>query len=344
MNSFRALLPTAVLVFVIFLFAAGVGALVADWMNPRLPCLEIEKRYWQNSPWGLTFDKVSSYYWSSLCRPRVPPLVVSASEGTGEPSFPELLRQGWQIQSDQLMGAHRGLKTFGYMFANRIDPDRLRGMRVLALVNPVYFSFAAQTDAASVRLNAISNLAYVLRIHSLIQKWDEFLLDSFYVSAHEYFEELKKFEQPAMPVPIKPAAEVLPMPDGEFDAKRNMLKERAHAFTSFNSRFQTSEQPSRELFDITVRFVKEHPELPVCVVLLPTNTENLEFFGRDARAIVADLNRMFSEVPDGHGVNLQSLNETPKIFLDPMHLTPLGKLMVLQEVMKTACGRRVFEP
>lgn len=342
MNSFKRLLPITVATLAVIIFVLGTLSVGLDWLQPRMPCTSFEKSYWNSSAPGQNFDMVSAYFWSSLCRAQVPPLIISASEGTGDPSFPSVINDLWHTQTDQFTGAHRGPKTIGYIFSNDIHPERLKGLRVLGMINPVYFSFGASTDSASIRLNAISNFSYVLRVHTFVQKWDEFLMDSFYVSVKDYFEELQKFRWPASAHPIAAAGAMDPIPDDQWVPERNLTKEREHLFTSFTSRFRSTEQPTRLLFENTVRFIKEHPEVPICLVLLPTNTKNLDYFGRDSKAIVADLSEMFKEVPEGSGVDLQYLNDTPKIFWDPMHLTAYGKLRVMKEIMKTPCGRKVI--
>jgi len=338
MNSSKTLLLSFLLASLGLWLLLGL----ADGLHPRLRCQPAEKIFWTQRDGAFVFERVSSFYWSSLCRPSPKPLIISASEGTGELSFPEVAA-GYGVQADEFSGAHRGLKTLGYLLATPMHPERLQNLRILALINPVYFSFAASTDSSSVRLTSISNLSYFLRLPAVQQKWDEFLLDSLFIGAKSYLEEWRKFQ-------TADVGSVIASVDGGgladpalFDLERNMLVEKTAAFTSFRSPFHAKRQPARFIFDRVVDFAHSHPEAKICYVMLPTNTKNLRYFNRDADKIAREMSELMSLLPEASRLDLQSLNEEPFMFLDPMHLTDLGKRRVMEEVMKSSCGKKVFE-
>ena len=164
MNNFK----TVVGAFAAFSLAFWLLAFAADWMHPRLSCFEIEKDFWAAREGTYRFERVSSFFWSSLCREPSRPLIISASEGTGDLSFAQVARS-YGVSAHEFTGAHRGLKTLAYMVANPMHHERLQRLHAVALINPVYFSFAARTDASSVSLTSISNLSYFARLHSFHQ-------------------------------------------------------------------------------------------------------------------------------------------------------------------------------
>jgi hypothetical protein len=328
-----------VLTLVSALLLLSVLAHVLDQKHSQTPCAPWEKDYWRGE--GETFfrfDRVSAFFWSSLCGDQVPPLVLSASEGTVEPAFISYLSP-----AREFTGSHKGIKTFGYLAAHKIHPDRLKNLRALVFINPVYFSFAASTDSASIRLNAISDLAYVVNVHSLKQKWDAFVLDWFFVGLKSYFEEWRVLRDPPLIArPEAPPAQS-PPPDEGYNLERNMFEERAHAFTSYRSRFSREEEPTRTLFKQSMAFARAHPDVPLCFVLLPINVANLRHFGRDAGEIVKSMHKMFMEIPEGHRLNLMDMNETPKLFMDPMHYNPWGVSEIMKRVKASDCAKPVLE-
>jgi len=339
-NSRRGFFQVTVLSAISFLFLFALLAHILDQKHSETPCADWEKNYWNGE--GKTFfrfQRVSSFFWSSLCWDDAPPLVFSASEGTVEPAFVDYLPE-----FREYTGSHRGIKTFGYLAAHTIHPDRLKNFRALVFINPVYFSFAASTDAASIRLNAISSLAYAMNVPSFKQKWDAFLLDWFFVGTKLYLEEWRTLRDPPLVErPEYPADQEAPK-DDDFDFTRNMFKERARAFTSYRSRFGPHEEPTRTLFKQSLKFAEDHPEVPLCFVLLPINTMNLRHFGRDDKEIVRGMNEMFREIPAGKGLNLLDLNEVPKLFMDPMHFNPYGIQIIMNKVLNSDCAKPVLRP
>lgn len=331
----------SVLSFVVTLFLFACLAHVLDQKHSATPCAPWEKAYWQDEgEVFFRFERVSSFFWSSLCGNNVPPLAVSASEGTVEPAFVAHLAD---YKAREFTGSHKGIKTFGYLVAHKIHPDRLKNFRSIVFVNPVYFSFAASTDAASIRLNAISSLAYAVNVPSIKQKWDAFFLDWFFVGLKSYFEEWVLLRNPPLvDRPEWPLGQVPPL-DADFDFERNMFKERAQAFTSYRSRFTPKEEPTATLFKQSVKFVVDHPTVPVCFVLLPINVKNLRHFGRDADKIVREMNEMFDTIPQGRGLNLLDMNEIPKLFMDPMHYTAFGIAEIMKRVRESDCAKSVLE-
>ncbi len=338
-NFKRGFFQLTILSFVCFLFFFSVMAHVLDQKHSETPCADWEREYWQGE--GETYfhyGRVSSFFWSSLCGDVVPPVVFSASEGTVQPTFVSYLGD---VYAREFTGSHRGVKTFGYLAAHKIHPDRLRNLRVLLFVNPVYFSFAASTDAASIRLNAISTLSYALNVPSLKQKWDAFVLDWFYIGTKSYFHEWALLHDP--PLESRPDLMDADLDQAEeYDFDRNMYTERAEEFTSFRSRFGPDEEPTRTLFNQSMTFIREHPEVPVCVVLLPINVKNLRHFKRDDQAVVAGMNKLFAEIPAGKGLNLLDMNEATELFMDPMHFTPHGVAEIMKRVRASDCAAPVL--
>ena len=172
MSNFKVILAS----FIATTLLLWIGAFVLDALHPQTGCMQWETEFWRKKKTLHVFDRVSSFYWSSLCSPRPRPLIVSASEGTGPLSFAGIASRSG-IRAHEIKGAHRGLKTAAYLFAHSIHSERLENLRALVFINPVYFSFAATTDSSSVSLSAISNLSYVAQLPTLVQKWDEFFVE-----------------------------------------------------------------------------------------------------------------------------------------------------------------------
>jgi hypothetical protein len=337
MNNFKAILIS----FAAVMTGLSLLAFTADWLHPRLACTSFEKSYWKDRDEAYRFERVSSFFWSSLCRdtPRV--VIISASEGTGNLSFAqEAANNG--ILAHEFTGAHRGLKTLAYLLNSAPNPERLEKLHLLAIINPVYFSFAARTDASSVSMTAISNLSYFARLPSFHQKWDEFLLSSFFIGLKSYFDELMLFKT-AKPRDIKYYWPLVkpPSPD-EYDFERNMLKKLTGHYTSFESKFSSRVEPARFLMKQVVDFAKAHADLHVCYVMLPVNVKNLKYFHRDADQIQKEMIEAIYPIPKDARVSLNALSEEPGIFQDPMHLTSWGKHRVMDEILKSPCGEKVF--
>lgn len=349
-SSRRGFFQITVLSALSFLLVAAIMALLLDHGHPATPCAPWEKEYWAGQTEYIKFQKVSSYFWSSLCQEDAPPLLISASEGTVEPPFVAYISE---LHPREFSGSHRGIKTFGYMAGHTVHRERLKNLRALVFINPVYFSFAASSDAASIRLNAISNFSYILHVPTWKEKWDAFLLDSLFVGVASYFNDWSSFaglsqiekhlagmqdaERPRLP-----EAAPEPVIDAKFDPERNIYKKMKREFTSYRSRFSSKEEPSRTLFQNSLRFVRENPEARVCFVLLPINVKNLRYFKRDGDAITRDMREMFSQVPTGNGIDLTDMNETPKLFMDPMHLSPWGVSRVMERVLASDCAAPIL--
>jgi hypothetical protein len=337
MSNFKIVLGS----FAAFSLALWLLVFAADSLHPRLSCFESERNYWTGRERVHRFERVSSFFWSSLCADPAKPVIISASEGTGDLSFAQVAR-GYGVTAHEFTGAHRGLKTLAYMLASDIHPERLERLRVLAFINPVYFSFAARTDASSVSLTAISNLSYFSRLHSFHQKWDEFLPASLFIGAKSYFDELSLFSSARGVTLLDEWPDVLPPAEGDYDFDRHMLKSRVHEYTSFRSKFSASVEPGRYLFDSVVKFAHAHPEANICYVMLPTNLKNLKHFGRDAEQISREMRSLVAMLPEGARIDLGSLDEEKYIFQDPMHMSDYGKRRVMEEVMKTSCAQKLF--
>ncbi len=337
MSNFK----TALFTFVGVSLALWLAAFAADWMHPKLACLEAEKNYWEKRADAYRFERVSSFFWSSLCREPVKPVIITASEGTAKLSFAQAARLHG-VEANEFVGAHKGLKTLAYMLASEPHSERLRNLRVVAFINPVYFSFAARTDASSVSLTSISNLSYVARLGSFYQKWDEFFLASLFIGAKSYLEELKLFAN-SSPRPLKAEWPEIKAPDASaYDFERHMLRESTRNYTTFRSKFAKEVEPAKTLFDRVVTFANKHPDATICYVMLPANLKNLRHFGRDADAVARDMRALIERLPEDRRVDLGHLSEEPYVFTDPMHLTVWGVKRVMDEVVKTPCAERVL--
>lgn len=337
MNNFK----TVLISFAAFSLTFWLLALSADWLHPRLPCFESEKEYWASRDGTYRFERVSSFFWSSLCAESTKPFIISASEGTGDLSFAQVART-YGVSAHEFSGAHRGLKTLAYLVANSMHKERLHGLRAVALINPVYFSFAARTDASSISLTSISNLSYFLRLHSFHQKWDEFLPASLFIGAKSYFDELALFRRATPMTLLNEWPEILPPADADYDFERGMLKSRAPHYTSFRSKFSGSVEPGRYLFDTVVRFAVAHPEANICYVMLPTNLKNLRYFKRDAEEISREMRALVARLPEASRIDLGHLDDEKFIFQDPMHMSDFGKRRVMEEIMRSPCAEKVF--
>lgn len=338
-NSKRGFFQITVFTFALALFFASALAHLLDQKHSATPCAAWEREYWRGE--GKTFfrfERVSTFFWSSLCADDSPPLLFSASEGTVEPTFVSYF-PGFR----EFTGSHKGIKTFGFLAGHQVHPDRLKNFRALVLINPVYFSFAATTDEASILLNAISPLSYTLSVPAWKRKWDDFVLDWFYAGLKNYVSEWSRLRDPPLVErPSPPGQALAPPGDSAFIAERNLLHERAGQFTSFRARFSRKEEPTNTLFKQSVQFAKDHPEAKICFVLLPLNATNLKYFGRDAAAITASMKELFDEMPPGQGLNLLDMNETPKIFLDPMHFNSWGVSQVAQKIRASECAKPII--
>ncbi len=336
MSNFKLSLATLVVTIAI----VCIGAVAIDAVAPQFPCTQFETNHWKSRPGAFSFERVSIFYWSSLCAPNSKPVVISASEGTGPVRFSDIAFANWGVVTHEFRGAHRGLKTSGYILSHSIHPTRRKNLRVLALVNPVYFSFAASTDAASIRRVAISNLSYMLRGPFFRQKWDEFIFESPLIAFKSVLAEVQLFKT-ARAIKLQTRDTPLPKPI-DYDFDRNIYRDRQSTYTSFRSDFSATREPSRTLLDNIVTFIREHPEVPICVVMLPVNTKNLQHFGKDVRAVEQAMDELVEILPEVNRVDLSALNGEPYIFVDPMHLTDYGKLKVMQAVYETPCGQRVL--
>ncbi len=344
MNSFKFNWAVVLASFLAASLLIWVGAFVVDWVHPRLGCVSAEREWARARTEPMAYSRISSLYWSTLCDAASLPLLISASEGTGAPSFPDVLFAQKQVLAHEITGAHRGLKTIAYLLTNEIHSERVENLRLIGLINPVYFSFAARTDAASIRLSSLSNLSFMARMPVFKQRWDEFLLDSFFIGAKAYLEELQGFGRPPVRSIVRDLGAPTEPVEGEFDLGRNMRVEKVENFKTFTSPFHDRVEPSRYMFDRVVEFARAHPGARVCFVMLPTNTRNFRHFGRDAEVLTAQMSALMAQLPEEMRLDLQDMNEDSFLFLDPMHLTEFGKWKVMERILASPCGQRVLAP
>ncbi len=324
-----------------------VSALVVylDYTHPTKPCQTWEKRAWREVKKfeSTSFERVSARYWSSLCRENPPPLIISGSDGPGDPEFPPLLaRKG--LTFDQFQSAHRGTKTISYILAHDIHPERLARMKIVATISPMYFAaFAAKTDSASIRLTSLSTLSYLLRVPTWHLKWNEFLLLSPFIGIKMYLDEISPFfkSQALMGSPIS-----IPTPperprDEDYNEIRQMEVRLVPNFTSFKSRLSKDVEPVKTMWKVIESRVNQLQRLNICVVMFPVNVSNLNYFGVDSERFVNEMRELINRIPETQRVDLLDMSYEPYIFRDPMHFTGFGKWRLIEEISQTPCFERV---
>lgn len=310
---------------------------------PTFECSSFETAFASRLPQRRSFDRVSLTFWASLCHPRNHGVIISASEGTGAPSFSSLaLREGYHF--DEFAGAHRGIKTSAYIHSFAISSTRQKGLRTLTLVNPVYFDFAAKSDAAALRRTAPSTASYIVQIpHWRLLKARQ-LSESLFVAGKNSTDDLQEMLQifTARLPPQEQATEQFSVaPPEDYDLKLGLLNSKREHYGRFNSSFETLE-PTQTALRIIEKRIGQTPTTPSCVVLLPINGRLLQANGRSPEDILQRLRRLFSDFPTDHWIDLTDLSEASYIFQDSMHFTEFGKLQVWKGIHQSDCFQKYF--
>jgi hypothetical protein len=322
-----------------------IAAFLADRYHSALPCLPFEKHE-RASGGYLRFERISYRFWSSLCESPIRPIVISASEGTGTIAFSDLLNDtpNW---SNDMTGAHRGAKTLAYLFAHQINPERAKNLRLLGFINPVYFNFAASTDSSALQQTAISAFSYYSLIPFWHWRWDEYLLSSPWITLKEYYRELfspRDFLRTSHRVE---PSELTPIPDKEYNSVRQMFNYKADLWTGVGVRaqFSPSIEPTHTMMQTLADGLRNAQGAKFCMVLLPMNSANMRYFQVDPQEVTRELRAMMVELfPEGNWLDLTSMNDEPKVFMDPPHFTDHGKAVLMEKVKNSSCFKNVMAP
>lgn len=344
----RLFYRSILLSFVLTLIVACIVVAVVDYKHPSLPCQDWEKEVWKghSTDKSISFFRVSARFWSALCRDNVRPIIISGSDGPGGYLFTDgMFNAGYEF--DQFMYAHRGTKTGGYILAHDIHPDRLKNLKMVLTISPMYFSkFAARTDGASIRLNALSTATFLLRFPSPHLTWNEFLPLSPFTAVKSYLDEVMPLLKGTDPSPetFELVKKELPErdPENTYNQERQMQNALLDNFKTFKSKTNSRMQPTRAFWDQIVETVNNVPELNTCVVMFPFNSANLRYFHHDTELLKREMTELIEQIPQDRRIDLLYMNEEPYIFRDPMHFTDFGKRRLIEEIVKSDCFKRMM--
>jgi hypothetical protein len=314
----------------------------ADDYHSQLECTGWESRKAAQLPEQIGFDRVAFLFWVSLCAPRGSGLIISASEGTGDLSFQTLARQNG-FAFDEMTGAHRGIKTLGFMLSAPIAETRRRNLKPLVLLNPVYFGFAAPMDSAAMRRSSLSALSFVYRAPFVRGGSNLEYIISPLVTANGWIGQFRMLEQITAHPPSDSTAATMEIKQPEnYDLAHNMLESKVENYKTFKDELDPNAQPTKDFLAETVKYLRQQPSPTLCLILLPANAILLERNGVQAKESLARFQSATADIPEKNKVDLTSLSYDPYIFQDSMHFTDYGKLKIWKAIAASPCFQAQF--
>ena len=280
------------------------------------------------------------------CRENKPLLLISASEGTMPYKFSQAFKDIEGFSSWEIRGAHRGVKSLTYLLSLAGESKKIKNQKIVAFINPVYFGFAARTDDAAMMMSAVSTGAFFYNLPHWKYKYRDLIFTSPFYGFKNLLEEHSKlksqFQQDHIEL-VKSNPPPRPQ-DHEYNLEHNMLNERVDNYKdSFRKdKFSLELEPTAMMLQKVINTINAK-NLPVCLVFLPLNEQQLSTVRSDHKELVAKFKSQVQKtVPNPMTINLMDLGSRPYMFADSMHFTNWGVHEITQEVVNSDCYKRIM--
>lgn len=341
MNNFRVFLGKGFLIgVVVAYFAILVFPLAYEWVYRNQECSAEDVRWAENLRGHYVFEKVSLLFWRASCIENPPLLVMSASEGTARYSFAQAFFDQSGKTAWEFKGAHRGVKTLSYMMATQSEKTK-QATPIVAYINPVYFSFAADTDDVSMQRSALSPVSFMFYLPHWKYKLRELFLTYPFLSMKSFFEEWELVSSDSLKGSVLKPLDSPPPPWGkEYSFDHHMLKSQLSKYKKglVKDKFSFDMPPVSSFIKEIVNKIKVDQDRPLCLVFLPLNQQHLSQVRSDHKNIVEELDSAIREsIPEDSYVNLMDLSLEPYLFKDTMHFTDFGISEIVKRTLNSRC-------
>lgn len=346
MNNSKIFLSLGLLCGICFTYLlVGVFTVFYETKLVESPCRDEDNLWAQNFPDHFVFEKISLMFMKSQCRDNKPLLLISASEGTIPYKFSQAFKDIEDITSWEIRGAHRGIKSLTYILSLAGESERIKNQRIIAFINPVYFGFAARTDDAAMMLSASSTGAFLYNLPHWKYKYRDLILTSPFYGFKNLLEEYSKSQSQQAPVELVKSSPPPRPQEKDYNLKHNMLNDRVNKYKdSFKKdKFSLELEPTATMLQKVITTIKAN-NLPICLVFLPLNEQQLSTVRDDHKDLVSKLKEQVEQtVPEQFNINLMGLGNKPYLFADSMHLTNWGIHKISQEVVNSDCYKRIIK-
>lgn len=289
------------------------------------------------APNNINLERVSIGLWLKMCDGER--IFIGSSESTGENSIPDIIRSR-DISFSQFTGAHRGIKTYGFISSINLNPSLRNNSRFLVLLNPIYFTEGPAKTAPSMGYRTAITNAYFNQVVGTEVAKPKPIIDRPWVALKNTFDELvniltiKQLDKLSLSEEsiLQTGIQDLKM-NNNYNLQLNLKAVNSNSHFSSAINFNTS--PTKELF---LKVAENKNMLQQCIVLLPMNRR---FFVSQNQNYNMQIENLYSEIrsrlSSNDLIDLSYLDSTDFVFTDIMHFTNVGSIIISRKIIESEC-------
>ncbi|MNK22787.1 hypothetical protein D3C87_410680 [compost metagenome] len=283
------------------------------------------------------YQRVSALFWVRSCNVRN--VMIGSSEATGSHALPFFVRQnGYKF--DQFIGAHRGLKTLGYLMAHQVSQQRIDHLKILAFVNPIYYTTGpASTDIAMAYRSALSVRFMNRFVPNGTTGAQENIFEFLYVIAKGFFlDSLELWRSVTAEISDFDKGDFKATTPLEYDVEKGLYSK--FVGREFKSDINFYIEPTHTFS----RIIKENKNrIKTCLVLLPLNERYFLSQNPKYKEQISMFYDLYKNYFSGVGIiDLTDMGKTPYLFADTMHFTEYGSSQIIDRVVSSSCFKKLW--